>query len=259
MTTGQVETAAGTALATYAYGVVVSKAAPTVAAAGIGGTDVQVLPFRDVAALVSVVPVPIRAKRRELMSHSEVINEAATVCTVLPLRFGTTFPDSDSVVSDFLEPRHGELSSLLEQFENRVELMVKAFYREEAILAEIVRDDPRVARLRAVTRDRPAAQTHAERLELGSAVAAALQARASADAALILDTLRPFTLDVWVDETPIENQVLRASILVERGQVAATDAALSALAERNAGRIQFKYVGPLAPHSFVSLSPGVAS
>jgi gas vesicle protein GvpL/GvpF len=254
MATGQVETAAGTALATYVYGVVASDAAPASAAAGISGTDVHVLPYRDVSALVSVVPIPIRAKRRELMSHSEVVNEAARTTTVLPLRFGTTFPDGDTVVSDFLEPRHDELSKLLDQFDGRVELMVKAFYREEAILAEIVRDDPRVARLRAATQGRPAAQTQAEQLELGSAVAAALQARTSADAASILETLRPFAIDVWVDETPIEHQVLRASILVERENVEATDAALSALAERNAGRIQFKYIGPLAPHSFVSLS-----
>ena len=249
---------ARTALATYVYGVVGAKAAPEVEASGVAGSEVRALKFKNVAALVSDVPVPIRAKRRELMSHSEVLNEVGASATVLPLRFGTTFPDADTVVGDFLESRYGELTGLLAKFEGRVELMVKAFYHEEAILAEIVRDEPRVARLSAITRERPQAATHAERIELGSAVAAALDARTNADAAQILKTLEPFALDVWVDKTPIEHQVLRASVLVERDRVPEADAALSSLAERNAGRIHFKYVGPLPPHSFVSLSPGVA-
>jgi gas vesicle protein GvpL/GvpF len=249
VTVEELETPARTALATYVYGVVGAKTAPDVEAAGIGGTDVRVLAHGDVAALVSDVTVPIRAKRRELLSHSEVLNEAAASGTVLPLRFGTTFPDAEAVVAELLEPRHAELVGLLERFEGRVELMVKAFYHEEAILAEILRDEPSVARLTP-------AQTRADQIELGAAVAAALEARTRADAAEILETLRPLSLDLWVDETPIEHQVVRVSALVDRGRVAAADAALSALAERNAGRIHFKYVGPLPPHSFVSLSPG---
>lgn len=256
MTVDELETPAGTALATYVYGVASAKAVLDVDASGVGGSQVRAVTLEDVAALVSDVPVPIRAKRRELMSHSEVLNEVGASHTVLPLRFGTTFADENTVVSDFLEPRYGELTGLLKKFEGRVELVVKAFYREEAILAEIVRDEPRVARLSAITREGSPAATHAERIELGSAVAAALEARTQADAAQILDTLRPFALDTWVDDTPIEHQVLRASVLVERDRVADVDEALSALAERNAGRIQFKYVGPLPPHSFVSLSPG---
>jgi hypothetical protein len=256
MTVDELETPAGTALATYVYGVVNAEDVPGVSTSGVGGADVRVLEFKQVAALVSDVPVPIRAKRRELLSHSEVLNEVGRSGTVLPLRFGTTFPDADAVVADFLEPRYGELTSLLEKFEGRVELMVKAFYHEQAILAEIVRDEPRIARLSAITREGPPARMHGERIELGSAVAEALEARTGADARQILDVLRPFALDVWTDDTPIEHQVLRASVLVKRDQVPAVDAALAALAERNTGRIQFKYVGPLPPHSFVSLSPG---
>jgi Gas vesicle synthesis protein GvpL/GvpF len=238
----------------YVYGVVPAKAAPSIRATGVGGGSVRAVPFDRVAALVSDVEAPIRAKRRELLSHSDVLNEAASSATVVPLQFGTTFPDQESVVDEFLEPRHDELKGLLAELDGRVEVLVKAFYVEDTILAEIVRDEPRVARLREATRDRTPAATHAARLELGTAVAAALERRTAADAAAILAAVRPFALDVNVDTTPIENQVLRASILVERKQVSAVDSALSALAERHAGRIHFKYIGPLAPHSFVALS-----
>jgi hypothetical protein len=241
--------------ATYVYGIV-GSAATSPRTRGIGDTAVHVLPYERVAALVSDVPLPVRAKRRELLSHSDVLNETVASTAVLPLRFGTTFPDGETVVRELLQPRHDELRDLLAQLQDRVELMVRAFYVEAAIYAEIVRDEPRVARLRDLTRGREGPETHAARVELGSAVAAALEARTRRDAAEILDTLRPFALDLHVDEARVEHQVLHASVLVERESVPAVDAALDALAARQHGRIDFKYVGPLAPHSFVSLGGG---
>jgi hypothetical protein len=246
---------AATASALYVYGIVPADTVRKVKARGVGGSAVHAVVHRDLAALVSEVETPVRAKRRELLGHTEVLNEAVAAGTVLPVSFGTTFPDEGTLVSELLEPRREELKRLLEQLENRVELTLRAFYRPDVVLGEIVRSNPRIARLREATRGRPEAATHAARLELGTAVAAELEARARGDAAAILNELRPLAVDVRVDETPIEHQVVRASLLVARWDVPAVDAAMDDLARRHAGRIDFKYVGPLAPHSFVSLSP----
>lgn len=250
---GEEASEAATASALYVYGVVESGAAGALKARGIGGAPVREIAHGGLAALVSEVETPVRAKRRELLAHTEVLNEAVAAGTVLPLSFGTTFPDTDTLVAELLETRGAELMRLLEQFEGRVELTVKAYYRPDVVLAEIVRSNPRIARLREATRDRPEPATHGARLELGTAVAAELEARSRRDAAAVLDVLRPFAVDVRVDETPIEHQVVRASLLVARPDVPAVDAAMDDLARSHAGRIEFKYVGPLAPHSFVSL------
>src|SRR5438874_719826 len=82
-------------------------------------------------------------------------------------------------------------------------------------------------------------------------VAREMQARTNRDARAILDRLGLLALGQEVDEEPIEHQVLRASFLVERKRVPAFDAAMEDIASGQAGRIDFKYVGPLPPHSFV--------
>jgi hypothetical protein len=243
------------ATALYVYGVAAHGVARAVRARGIGGAGVDEVVHEDLAALASPVRPPVRAKRRELLSHAEVLNEAVREGAVLPLRFGTIFPDPETLVSELLRPRRKELKRLLAELEDRVELTVKAFYRPEAILGEIVRSDARIARLREATRGRSDAATHGARIELGSAVAAELQARARSDAAVIVRELQPHVEELRVDETPIEHQVVRASLLVRRGRVPDVDAVMDAIARRHSGRIDFKYVGPLAPHSFVSL-PG---
>jgi hypothetical protein len=238
----------------YVYGVTWADVAREEEGAGIGAADVRPVFADDLAALTSAVDNPkVRARRRELVTHSEVLTAALNRGTVLPLSFGTVFENADAIVRDFLAPRRNELRRLLRKLEGRVELRVKAFYREEAILAEVVRENPRIARLREAVRTGPDAATYGLRIELGELVATELRARGRRDADAILDRLRQLALAIELDDEPIEHQVLRGSFLVERNRVGAFDEAMNDLAARQDGRMHFKYVGPLPPHSFVSL------
>lgn len=243
-----------TAAAVYVYGVA-RAGSPTPEPRGVGGASVQPIVHRGLVALASTVKdVPIRARRRDLIAHSNVLTAAVANGTVLPLRFGAVFERADSVVSDFLEPRYQELVRLLDEFEGLVELRVKAFYRNEPLLEEIVRTNPRISRLRDMTRGRPDAETQHLRLELGTAVAAELNDRRRRDAALIVERLGGLADAVEIEDPATDDQALRASFLVQRRRVGDFDGEMEALARAQEGRMQFKYLGPLAPHSFVALS-----
>ncbi len=237
----------------YVYGIVRDDdvRAPTVP--GVAGADVGVVRSGKLAALTSTVADPkVRARRRDLMAHSDVLSGALERGTVLPLQFGIVFEDADAVTSELLEQHHDELERLLGELDGRVELSVKAFYVEEAILGEIIRDNRRVARLREATRTGSEAATYGARIELGELVAAELRSRGQRDGAAILDRLGPLAVDVKLADEPVEHEVLRASFLVERKKLKAFDEAMNDIARSQDGRMRFKYLGPLAPHSFVS-------
>jgi hypothetical protein len=239
----------------YCYGVTWAHVAPPDRETGVGGEAVVLVADGELAALTSpVASTKVRAKRRDLLSHSEVLAAALEQGTVLPVRFGVVFKSKAALVEDLLRPRRNELASLLRRFEGRVELTVRAYYEEDAILAEIVRENRRLARLREETRQGSAAATYPLKVELGERVAEELQKRTNQDRRALLDRLRPLMLDLDVDQEPVEHQVLRASFLVERRNVSAFDDAMDDIAREHAGRIRFKYVGPLAPHSFVSVT-----
>jgi hypothetical protein len=239
--------------ALYCYGVARAETARAQQKAGLAGKTVEPVRHGALAALTSrASPGKVKARRADLMCHFEVLRRALDDGTVLPLRFGTVFEDEESLVETFLRPRHEELVALLSELRGRVELRVTAHYREEAILAEIVRENQRVARLREATRE----QTQRPHLlELGELVASELRARTERDARALLHRLGRLALDYEVDEQPIEHQVLRASFLVSRDRVPVFDAAMDELAAGQSGRIDFTYVGPLPPHSFVHLMP----
>jgi hypothetical protein len=249
---GGAATASGTAL--YCYGVTWASSAQPQKGAGVGGASVEPVRHRELAALTSPIEsTRVRAKRADLLRHSNVLSAALEHGTALPLRFGVAFPSEGALIDDFLQPRHDELVDLLRKFEGRVELTVRAFYKEEAILGEIVRESPRIAKLQAATRV-GGVSTYPLKIELGELVARELQERTRRDRQALLDRVRPLALAVEVDPEPIEHQVLRASFLVERERVAKFDETMDELARGQAGRMDFKYLGPLAPHSFASLA-----
>jgi gas vesicle protein GvpL/GvpF len=115
----------------YCYGVTWAKVGPPDGATGVGGEPVGAVADGELAALTSpVASTNVRAKRRDLLNHSEVLAAALERGTVLPLRFGVVFEDETALVDGFLRPRSDELAALLRRFEGCVELTVRAVYEE---------------------------------------------------------------------------------------------------------------------------------
>jgi len=224
----------------YVYGV--ARHVQPIARTGVVDAEVTAVEHAGLVAIVSSVPsLEIRARRRDLLAHQEVVADAFAHGPVVPLRFGTVFDDAAAVVSQLLAPRRDALLRLLARFEDVAELSVRAHYVEDAVLREIVRDDPRVARLRESGAD----------VALGEAVVAALQAKRAAEADRIEHTLSRLAEDAVSEEPRTEYELFRGAFLVERDGIAAFDAAMDGLARAREGCVVFKYVGPLPPHSFV--------
>jgi len=236
----------GRATCTYVYAVGWASK-KTSRREGVGGGKVEAVGYRDLTAITSAVPAQgLRARRRDLLRHAEIVQEAFERSTVVPLRFGTTLADRDAVVEELLAPAYGQLVGLLRRFDGLAEVTVRAFYREEEVLREIVREHPRLARLRDT----------ASPLELGEAVAKALAAKRDAAAAEIVDTVGRFALDVALDERRTELEIVRGAFLIDRDALASVDRELAELARAQAETTVFKYTGPLPPHHFVSFAAG---
>jgi len=215
-------------------------------AQGIGEASVRAVEHGELAALVSELPsADVHARRRDLLRHAEVLQQAFERSAVLPLGFGTVFESDGDVVADLLEPRYEELVALLQSLDGLVELTVRALYDEAAVLATIVRDEPRIAALRG-------SNNPADQVALGEAVAQALAERRARNGDEIVATLSSLAREVAVEERVAEFEVVRAAFLVGRSAVDEFDAKAEDLARRHNGVIRFKLTGPLPPHHFVS-------
>jgi Gas vesicle synthesis protein GvpL/GvpF len=243
-----------TAPAQYVYGVV-SAAGDPPSAAGIGGGAVQLVKAGEIAALVSDIDREELTLGREAMTaHERVLEDALAAGTVLPMRFGVVMADADAVRTELLEARNSELRDQLEELAGKIELRVRATYEEDQLMREAVAQDPEILRLRDSLRGVPEDATYYARIQLGELVAGAVERSRQADADAILAELSPLAVAVDVGGQAHERIALNASFLVERERIDTFDQQVDRIGRAQAGRLRFKYVGPLPPHSFVRLA-----
>jgi hypothetical protein len=236
----------------YIYGVVSSRSEPP-SIPGIGGAALELISADGIAALASDAPDGELAMGREAMTtHARVLEAAHASGTVLPMRFGLVMDDEAQVVERLLDARHQDLLGQLEEFTGKAELKVRATYEEQPMLREVVTEDQDVARLRESLRGAPRDATYYGRIQLGELVAQAIERKRERDAGVIIQTLSPLALATELTPPPHERIVVNASFLVDQSTLPAFVAAVERVAEEQAGRMRFKYTGPLPPHSFVS-------
>src|SRR5256885_17143858 len=98
---------------TVVYGIVPGETQLDGVPAGIGGAPVGRVVSGRLAALVSPVEAEeLKATRRDLLSHSAVLERAIAAGPVLPLRFGIVLRDEDAGAQELLQPRRAELTAL---------------------------------------------------------------------------------------------------------------------------------------------------
>jgi hypothetical protein len=248
-------TASPQATSQYVYAVIpAADAASWAGAEGIDG-GVRVVEEGDLAALVSALPPDKTPGRREdLEAHRRVLGRAIERGTTIPMRFGMVM-DSDELVRERLLQKHGpELSEMLRDLDGKVQMTVRAFYAEDALLGAVMSANREIARRAAALQGLPEVQTREERIAVGEAVAKAVDERRARDEAALLDRLRPYADDVRVDPAGGDRVALNAQLLVQRERRPELDEAIRDMGAMLKGYVALRYIGPLPPYSFTALS-----
>ncbi len=238
-------------MAEYVYGVVEHTArAPS--GQGVAGTRPRLIAGDGAAALVSDVPdQPLTLGRDDALAHARVLADAFAAGTVLPMRFGVVMADADDVRLRLLAGHAGELQGQLAALTGKVEVNVRATYKQDELLREVLGEDRSIMRLRESLQGQPEDATYFARIELGERVSAAMQRKRESDSAGIIEALSLAALAVEVAEPHHERIVVHASFLVQRDRLVELDEVLEALARAQADRIRFTCSEEMPPHSFV--------
>ena len=188
---------------------------PASATAELAEQGHRLIGHRDVAVLVIDSDRDGLRAASVLRSYWRVLEQAAAVTTVLPVRFGTVMSDDRAVVSEFLEPEHDELARRLVDMAGKVQLTVKGFYEQDALMTGVVERSPTIARLREQVRGLPEAATYYKRIELGQMVAAEVERTRERDAHGIFERLRPLALAARLEPPSTPDAAVHAAFLVE--------------------------------------------
>jgi hypothetical protein len=172
--------------------------------------------------------------------------------TVIPVAYGTVAATEEAVREGLLAARYEDLRALLQRLEGRVELGLKALWREMGLIfAEVVAEQETIRALRDAIAARPAAHTRQEVIELGHMVADAMEAKKRREGGEMLDALSPLAAEARFGRLLGEKMVLNAAFLVDRARETEFDAQVARLGEERGSRLLFRYVGPAPPFNFV--------
>ncbi|MFF2650741.1 GvpL/GvpF family gas vesicle protein [Streptomyces sp. NPDC058045] len=240
-----------TASGIYVYGIVRGDHALPAGASGVGDppAPVRLLPAGELAVVVSAAAPGLRARRRDLLAHQDLLLALAATGPVLPMRFGMVAPDETSA-SAGVTARGAEYGALLSRLDARVEVNIKATPVQDG-LAALVREDPVVRRLREETRGQP---SYENSIRLGEAVAAGLHRRAAAAASELTAELAPLAEELR-QGPEVDGCVLNASFLVPREAEAQLRGVAEQFGAAHADRVELRVTGPLPCYSFVDATP----
>lgn len=235
----------------YVYAIVPTGGSLPRKAAGVGNPPaaLRLIGEGPVTAVVSDAPPQLRARRRDLMAHQDLLMGLADIGPVLPMRFGMVAADENTVRRELSASREAHLASL-RHLTDGVEINLKALPAQDA-LAAVVAEENQVRRLREEVRRRPGYEAS---VRLGEAIATALSRRAADAGKKIVRTLTPMARAVAAGPE-VQGCALNVSFLIDRSDSDRFRAEAQTFANTHRELVELRIAGPLPCYSFVSSRP----
>jgi hypothetical protein len=214
---------------------------------GVGGGEPAVRAVREdmVCAVVSDAVGQLRAKRRDVMAHQEVVSALWRQGPVLPMRFGVLAPDEAAVRTDLTAQAHVYLHRL-KDLGRAAEFHLKAVHQEEPALREVLEaDTPLAERSRQVT-----LLPRQDQIAFGEAVAGRLRMRQQQHAERVQAALVPLSQEQAQGE-PGGEVFFSCSYLVAPEHADAFRDAARTLSRQLGHGVELRLSDPLPPYSFV--------
>jgi hypothetical protein len=238
----------------YIYGIVEEPRLRRFSLPGIADADVYTINHQRLAAVVSdTESLEIDPTRKNVQTHTVVQDELLKEYTLLPMGFGM-IATGEGEVRGLLENNYQGLTSELNRLVGKIEVELKVFWDQEAVIKELQGENQEFSRLKAKINS---ASSPIEIQNLLS-VAGKLVENITRDwkakyAELVYNILKELSYEAKVNRPADIKNLLNVSYLIDRTCENEFKEQVYKLDSKFQGRINFKYVGPMPPYSFVDL------
>jgi hypothetical protein len=213
--------------------------------------DVYTINFRDMAAVVSDVPIaPLDSTRENVLAHERVNETVMRDHTVIPMSFGTIFKTRDDIV-ELLRSAYEAFADVLSKMQDKLEFGLKVLWDRDEIVKVIEQEDEDIHRLKTEISSQKGS-TYFARMQYGRLIDAALQQRSERYVGEFLQRLRDVSVASRVNKAIGDKMIMNAAFLVQREHEPAFDRRIKDIAS-NYEKLTFKYTGPWPPYNFVNI------
>jgi hypothetical protein len=238
----------------YIYGIICEPRLRNFGFTGIGDAPVYTINHAGIGAAVSdAASAEIDPTRKNVRAHTVVQEGILEEYSLLPMGFGMVAAGRDEV-DRLLEDNYAGLTGELGRLAGKIEVELKVFWEQEAVVREIQNESQELSRLKArVDTAKSPGEVRELLIEAGRRVDAIVQDWKTRYAELVYAILRELSYEARVNNPVGIKNLLNASFLIDRPQEAGFREQVYRLDAKFQGRMNFKYVGPLPPYNFVNL------
>jgi hypothetical protein len=213
--------------------------------------EVYTINFRDMAAVVSDVPIaPLDSTRENVLGHERVNETVMRDHTVIPMSFGTIFKTREDIL-ELLRSAYDAFADVLAKMQDKLEFGLKVLWDRDEIVRVIEQEDEDIHRLKSEISSQKGS-TYFARMQYGRLIDAALQQRSERYVAEFLQRLRDVSVASRVNKAIGDKMIMNAAFLVQREHEAAFDQRIKEIASQY-DKLTFKYTGPWPPYNFVNI------
>lgn len=238
----------------YIYGIIEEPEPRRFNFCGVGDAEVYTINHQKLAAVVSDTGFgEIDPTRKNVRAHTVVQDELLKSYTLLPMGFGVIANSKDDVLK-LLEKNYQGLMDELKRLGSKVEVELKVFWDQEAMIKELQRGSEELTRLKTKIND-ASSPVEAQRLliEVGKLVERIALDWKAKYADRVYGVLKGLSIDARLNNPLGVKNILNASFLIERAKESDFQKEVFKLDSQYQGKVNFKYVGPLAPYNFVNV------
>lgn len=235
----------------YLYCIIETKKQEDFGKIGIAGSDVFTINYKDLGAAVSnSLGEDSIEVLEEGITHQKVVEEVMKKFTIVPMSFGQV-PKSEEEVKAFLAEHYDELKEMFIKIEGKVELGLKASWRMDKIMKEIVNSNDRIRILQKQISSLPEEKSYYLRIELGKLVADELKANGERIAEKIFNSLKLLSVEARMNKPLNDKMILNTAFLVSKDKEGHFDKVVNQI-EKKYPELTLRYV-VTAPYNFVNI------
>jgi len=213
--------------------------------------DVYTINYKDMAAVISDVPIaPLDSTRENVLAHERVNETVMRDHTVIPMSFGTIFKTREDIL-ELLRSAYEAFADVLNKMQDKLEFGLKVLWDREDMVRVIEQEDEDIHRLKAEISSQKGS-TYFARMQYGRLIDAALQQRSERYVTEFLQRLRDVSVASRVNRAIGDKMIMNAAFLVQRDQEQAFDRRIKDIAS-HFEKLTFKYTGPWPPYNFVNI------
>ena len=238
----------------YIYGIVEEPQFRRLSVLGVGETDVYTINQERIAAVVSDTKFSeIDPTRKNVQSHTIVQEKLLKEYNLLPMGFGMVAA-SEGEVRRLLEDNYDGLLGELRRLAGKIEVELKVFWEQEAVVKELQGENAELSRLKAKI-NTASSPVEVQNLlsTAGKLVESIVRDWKTKYAELVYAILQELSCEAKMNNPVGIKNLLNASFLIDKSHESEFKEQVYKLDTKFQGKMNFKYVGPLPPYNFVNL------